>query len=203
MRYQGKISSWKDEQGFGFITPNAGGKPVFVHIKSFSNHKRRPELGEIVTYGISTDAKGRLSAANARFADGRTASINSNWSDNLLLIVAFLFLMMLFLAVLFRLLPSFVFGLSTFLSIFTFAVYAMDKSAARKGMWRTQEDTLHLFALFGGWPGALIAQKLLRHKSKKLSFQLIFWMTVIVNCAALGWLCTASGKQFISHLVFN
>ncbi len=201
MRYQGKISSWKDEQGFGFITPNAGGKPVFVHIKSFSNNKRRPELGEVVTYGLSTDAKGRLSAANARFAVERTASADSNWSDNLLLIVAVLFLMLLFLAVLFRLLPSFVFGVSIVLSIITFAVYAIDKSAARKGMWRTPEDKLHLFALFGGWPGALIAQKLLRHKSRKLSFQMFFWMTVIVNCAALAWLCTASGKQFISALL--
>lgn len=201
MRYQGKISSWKDEQGFGFITPSAGGKPVFVHIKSFSNNKRRPELGEVVTYSLHTDAKGRLSAANARFAVERTASVNSNGSDNLLLIVAVLFLMMLFLGVLFRLLPSFVFGVSIVLSIITYAVYAMDKSAARKGVWRTQEDTLHLFAVFGGWPGALIAQKLLRHKSRKLSFQLFFWMTVIVNCAALAWLCTASGKQFVSVLL--
>ncbi len=201
MRYQGNISSWKDEQGFGFITPNAGGKPVFVHIKSFSNHRRRPELGEIVTYGLSTDAKGRLSAANVRFAVERAVSADSNWSDNTLLMAAVLFLMMLFLAVLFRLLPSFVFGISIVLSIITFAVYAMDKSAAKKGMWRIQEDTLHLFALLGGWPGALIAQKLLRHKSRKLSFQLFFWMTVIVNCAALAWLCTAAGKQFASALL--
>lgn len=198
MRYQGKITSWKDEQGFGFITPNAGGKPVFVHIKSFSNLRRRPEPGELVSYALSTDAKGRLSAANAKFIDQRTVSAAPTWSDNLQLIVAVFFLMILFLAVLFRLLPSFVFGLSIVLSIITFAIYAMDKLAARKGMWRIKEDTLHLFALFGGWPGALIAQKLLRHKSKKLAFQLIFWMTVVLNCFALGWLCTVAGKQFVS-----
>jgi hypothetical protein len=26
-RYQGKITSWKGEQGFGFIAPNGGGLP--------------------------------------------------------------------------------------------------------------------------------------------------------------------------------
>jgi cold shock CspA family protein len=64
MRHQGKITSWKDEQGFGFITPNAGGKQVFVHINAFSSRQRRPDLNEIVTYQLNTDAKGRV------FADG-------------------------------------------------------------------------------------------------------------------------------------
>jgi uncharacterized membrane protein YsdA (DUF1294 family) len=50
------------------------------------------------------------------------------------------------------------------------------------------EQTLHVFALLGGWPGALVAQRWLRHKSKKASFQVAFWVTVVVNCVALGWL---------------
>lgn len=55
MRYQGKITDWKDEQGFGFITPNDGGSKVFVHTKSFRNRQRRPEVREIVTYEQTTD----------------------------------------------------------------------------------------------------------------------------------------------------
>jgi len=70
-------------------------------------------------------------------------------------------------------------------SIIAFAVYAIDKSAAHNGRWRTRESTLHLLALIGGWPGALIAQKVLRHKSKKQSFQVIYWITVTVNCTVL------------------
>ena len=50
MRRQGKIATWKDQQGFGFIAPDDGGEQIFVHIKSFSNRQRRPIGNEIVTY---------------------------------------------------------------------------------------------------------------------------------------------------------
>ena len=49
MRYQGKITNWKDEQGFGFVTPNGGGKDVFLHVKSFSRSKKRPVGNELVS----------------------------------------------------------------------------------------------------------------------------------------------------------
>ena len=69
-----------------------------------------------------------------------------------------------------------------------FVAYGADKSAAKSGRWRTPESTLHLLALVGGWPGALIAQRVFRHKSRKASFQIVFLFTVVVNCAALLWL---------------
>jgi uncharacterized membrane protein YsdA (DUF1294 family) len=66
-------------------------------------------------------------------------------------------------------------------------VYAADKAAARRDDWRTPERTLHLLGLAGGWPGALVAQTLFRHKTRKMSFRLVFWITVAVNCGALVW----------------
>ncbi len=71
-------------------------------------------------------------------------------------------------------------------SVATFAVYAQDKSAARAGRRRTPERTLLLLGLAGGWPGALAAQRLLRHKSAKQSFLARFWLTVFLNLAALA-----------------
>ena len=68
----------------------------------------------------------------------------------------------------------------------TFAAYAADKSAARNGQRRIRERTLHLCAFAGGWPGALAAQMLLRHKTRKQPFQIIFWLTVLLHCGALG-----------------
>jgi uncharacterized membrane protein YsdA (DUF1294 family) len=66
-----------------------------------------------------------------------------------------------------------------------FVAYAADKNAARNGARRTPESTLHVLALAGGWPGALIAQAVLRHKTQKASFRAVFWLTVAANCAAL------------------
>lgn len=73
------------------------------------------------------------------------------------------------------------------MSLATFIAYAYDKSSARNRRWRTQERDLHLMSLFGGWPGALIAQRLFRHKTAKMEFLVTFWLSVVVNCAVLGW----------------
>lgn len=72
-------------------------------------------------------------------------------------------------------------------SVVTFMAYAWDKAAAECGAWRTPENTLHTFALLGGWPGALLAQAWLRHKSSKGSFRWVFWCTVLLNVAGLAW----------------
>jgi uncharacterized membrane protein YsdA (DUF1294 family) len=84
-------------------------------------------------------------------------------------------------------------GLYAAASFVTFMVYGFDKSAAMHDRWRTSESRLHLLALVGGWPGALLAQGLLRHKSSKASFQLVFWITVVLNCGLLVWLLSSAG----------
>jgi len=86
-------------------------------------------------------------------------------------------------------------------SLAAFSAYALDKSAARNGRWRTKESTLHLIGLAGGWPGALAAQRLLRHKSSKQSFQIAFWATVILNCCAFAWFVTDSGSMALRSIL--
>jgi uncharacterized membrane protein YsdA (DUF1294 family) len=85
------------------------------------------------------------------------------------------------------------------LSFITFAAYAFDKSAARKGHSRIREAALHLLGLAGGWPGALIARQALPHKSRKASFRKVFWATVVINCALLVWLLTESGRTILER----
>lgn len=73
------------------------------------------------------------------------------------------------------------------MSVLTLLVYALDKAAARRQRQRTPEKTLHLLSLAGGWPGAMLAQLLLRHKTVKQPFLRWFWLTVALHVAGLGW----------------
>ena len=65
-------------------------------------------------------------------------------------------------------------------------MYRTDKVAAVNGQWRTSETTLHVIALLSGWPGALVARRVFRHKTTKEPFRTIFWCTVVANCLALA-----------------
>ena len=87
------------------------------------------------------------------------------------------------------------------LSLLTFVVYAIDKSKAKRSVWRIPEKTLHLLSLVGGWPGALLAQQLLRHKSSKTSFRIVFWLTLCLNLVVIGWLFSATGNELVRSLV--
>lgn len=82
-------------------------------------------------------------------------------------------------------------------------MYAKDKSAAEWDKWLTSESTLHTISLLGGWPGAKIAQSFLRHKSKKHSFRITYWVTVIANCGALYWLITPKGSMWLKGILKN
>ena len=83
--------------------------------------------------------------------------------------------------------PSMILGIYCGASILTFLVYAFDKSAAKRGGRRICEKTLHLLSLAGGWPGAIVAQQLLQHKSTKQDFRFVFWITVILNIGIVAW----------------
>ncbi len=201
MRYQGKLSNWKDEKGFGFIAPDGGGRQVFVHVKAFSNRQRRPVGGEAVTYELKTDNKGRLRADRVVFAGKRVPLVKASGHSNVSIILAVTFLVFVAGSVYAGRLPIAVLWLYLIAGVVAFAAYAFDKSAARNDRWRVRESTLHLFALAGGWPGALVAQRIVRHKTKKRSFQVVFWTTAVVNCSALGWLFSSSGSEALRSVL--
>ena len=97
-------------------------------------------------------------------------------------------------------LPAMTLPLALLLSLVTFFVYWLDKHAAQTGQWRTSENTLHLFSLLGGWPGAWCAQQALRHKSSKASFLFTYWATVALHC---GLLAMALFNQRLQGLLQN
>ncbi|MBF0646788.1 DUF1294 domain-containing protein [Desulfuromonas acetoxidans] len=203
MRKRGTITSWNKDKGYGFILPNSGSKQIFVHIKDFSNRHRQPEVEQLVNYSESVDRQGRPCAINAtRVGDG-TEKIGSKKAAKLPITIAILFLGVVAASVFVGDLPIYIFIAYIALSIITYFTYAFDKSAAQKGAWRTQESTLHLFSMAGGWPGALIAQQILRHKNQKESFRFVFWVTSALNLFVLIWLFSANGSKFLKSLLQN
>ena len=203
MRFKGKITTWNDEKGFGFITPSAGGKQVFIHISAFSNRNRRPEINQLVTYISSTDKQGRPRAEKATLTGDKPRTKERRNKGSLSILGSGFFLAVVGIFVLAGKIPAFILALYMAASLITFFVYAVDKSAAQKGAWRTSESILHLLSLAGGWPGALIAQQKLRHKSKKQSFRFVFWITVLLNVSVLIWLLTRDGAITLQSLIIS
>jgi uncharacterized membrane protein YsdA (DUF1294 family) len=157
----------------------------------------------LVTFNPITDERGRLRATDATLVDAVSGESRAEGQkkvrqDNLILpmiIVLIAFFCLVAYAVHTLKIPTWILGLYISLSLLTFIVYARDKFAAKHGAWRTRENTLHLLSLLGGWPGAMIAQRSLHHKSRKTSFKVVFWITVALNCASLGFLLTPEGEN--------
>jgi uncharacterized membrane protein YsdA (DUF1294 family)/cold shock CspA family protein len=189
MRFKGKISEWNDDRGFGFIVPSEGGERVFCHIKAFTERSARPEIGKIVTYDLAEDDRGRPRATQIRYSGvARQPPVASPPLQSSLpqaIVGASVFLAVIAALVATGRAPWWVLAWYLVLSAVTFMLYGWDKVSARGGHWRTQEWTLNSLALLGGWPGGWIAQYAWRHKSRKTSFQVKFWLATLVNVGVL------------------
>lgn len=194
MKSKGKITDWNDKKGFGFITPIGGGSAVFVHISAFPRG-RRPALNNQVTYVTAPDKQNRLCAHKVMLLGAaRYSSVLSRGFPLAFAAVA------AFFAGLIALYHNDVLPLLAvvgYVSVSTalLAMYGWDKSKAKSGGQRTAEATLHLFALAGGWPGALLAQHLFKHKTRKQPFQTIFWCVVTIHCVGLAWWAYSGGVE--------
>ena len=69
----------------------------------------------------------------------------------------------------------------------TFAAYGWDKWCAAKSRSRVPESTLHVLEAFGGWPGALVAMRMFRHKTLKWSFKLVTFSIALAHVVGWAW----------------
>ena len=203
MRFDGTIKTWNDDRGFGFITPTQGGQEIFVHIKAFRGRGFRPKVGQAVTFEVELNPEGKkrakavepLRPARTPSSPGRTGS--AQWGTATYFVIPAFLLLYVAVAVLWRV-PGWVAGVYLGASLLAFVLYAADKSAAQAEGWRVAESTLLLVGLVGGWPGAIVAQQTLRHKSSKRSFRDAFWGSVAIN--VLGFLVIFSplGQRLVA-----
>lgn len=201
MQLKGKIIKWNGEKAFGFVAPFAGGKQIFIHLSAFRNRARLPQLNDVVTFTVSKDKDGRYRAEDARYAGEKLTKKQKSNVSNFSIVLAIGFLIAMTLSSYMGYLPKQIKYAYYALSVITFFSYAYDKFKAKRNRWRTPESTLHFLAMLGGWPGATLAQQLLRHKSSKTEFRQIFWLTVIINLAVLGWLLSSYGADVLALIV--
>lgn len=197
MRRVGTIVEWNDERGFGFVVPDGGGDRAFLHISAFDRRGDRPFDGALVSYEVDLDERKRPQARAVRFVNvsPRPSSGGFPWRAG----VGILVLAVLGAGYVTGRLPMLLAGTYGAASLVAFAMYWIDKSAARNDRWRTPESKLHVVGLLGGWPGALLAQDVFRHKSRKVDFQIVFWIVVIANVAIVVWLMKSGNLRVMER----
>ncbi|OCH13504.1 DUF1294 domain-containing protein [Aliivibrio fischeri] len=192
---KGRVVEWNDSKGYGFISALNGELKVFLHISTLKNKNRRPKVGDEVSFDINEEIKGRFNANNVSIAGANTIPST--------IMFCFIYLVLASVALVMFNGEKMFLVLYLGMSLLTYVMYAIDKNAAKKGNWRTPENTLHVLSLLGGWPGALFAQNQFRHKSKKQPFKTILWITIFVNIGAFTWTFTSSGTMFVQNIIGN
>ncbi len=185
MRFEGVVKFWNDDRGVGFIAPGQGPQEVFVYIKVFKGLRIRPQLGQRVIFQVEVGPKGgafngELVQYPGRATHGVHRKGFQRWGVGSLLTLPVL-LVVLLAGYMLGHAPRWSLWVYPVASALIFSVYASDKSAAKNGTWRRAEKKRYLLAFIGGWPGALVAQKVLRHKSSKAGIRAVFWGTVVLN----------------------
>ena len=204
VRFEGTLTQWNDERGFGHVQPTLGGEPVFVHISAWPKGAGRPRLQQAVSFEVETGPKGKR-ARHVRIVQVRRTqtpsarAVRARWGTATLFALPAFLVVFTVVSVLWRP-PMWVGALYGVATALTFIVYAADKAAAARGGWRTSESTLHLLSLVGGWPGALVAQQVLRHKSTKREFRQVFWATVVSNQVCFVVLASPAGRAWLDRL---
>lgn len=202
MRFEGTLKTWNDERGFGFIAPSQGGQDVFVHIKAFPARGARPAVGLAVSFEVELNREGKKRARAVRplrpaaRARRRSPAGPAQWGTATYFAIPVFMVLYLAIAIFWKV-PGWVGGLYLAASVLALLVYANDKAAAEAGRQRVPESTLLLLGLAGGWPGAIVAQQVLRHKSIKVPFRAAFWGSVLVNVAGFVVLSAPPIRRFV------
>lgn len=184
MKKAGRIKSWNAEKGYGFIDVHADLKDVFFHVTALQTRSVQPKPGDRVSFEMTRAKDGRMQAVGVAIVGAAKSGkdTGASWLPALLGLAA---LVGIVVSAFGGYLPRQVGIVCVVASIVAFVAYAVDKARASRNAWRIRETSLQLISLCGGWPGALAAQHLLRHKNRKPGFQVTFWATVALNIGAV------------------
>ena len=185
----GEIVYWNDDKGFGFIRYATDKPNLFFHVSSFAYHHRRPARGDLVVFSTG-EHKGKLQATRVLLAEDQSHLTDDSIIDvhdvrpHFLEAVIYVMLIVVF----FEILAIVAWPLaisSLIISVLTAILFVIDKRAAIRNGYRIPETSLLLAVILGGWPGALLARPLLRHKTRKTRFISLFWASIVIYFFAL------------------
>ena len=185
---QGEIIRFDAAKGFGFIKVAGQEKDIFIH-QSEVNGGVRLRDGMRVEFETQSTAKG-LRAVNVRVSGaGAPAQVRrSDANPYTLFSIVALVIIGAARALVYFLFGSFwLLGYLIGINLAAFGLYGYDKSAAQAGRLRVPERVLHGLELFGGTPGAFIAQRVFHHKTRKVSYRIVFWLIFAVQVAVIAW----------------
>ena len=214
MQLSGTVVFWRDDKGFGFVLCEQNQQKLFFHIRDLVSGNARPQVGDKINFSLQQDKQGRDIAASWSFTSDKTLTcpkpyrlpvsddaIDIRYANQIALLFRLSFLAAVVIALLYGQLIYVLPLLYVEASLFTYWLYKADKEAAiaRHGN-RLAEESLQLFSLIGGWPGAYIAQQQLAHKRSKIPFRREFGFVIAGNALLVMWLLSPWGQQFLARM---
>jgi len=213
MQLSGTVVFWRDDKGFGFVVCEQNQQKLFFHIRDLVSGSARPEKGDKIRFALQQDKQGRDIAAPWAFITAKDVAlpigqqqsmpddaIDIRYANQIALLFRLSFLAAVIMALLYGQLIYVLPLLYIEASLFTYWLYKADKEAAiaRHGN-RLAEESLQLFSLIGGWPGAYVAQLQLAHKRSKTSFRREFGFVIAGNALLVIWLLSPWGQAFLAR----
>lgn len=222
MQLTGTVVFWRDDKGFGFVLCQQDQQKYFFHIRDKASGaatgNARPLAGDQLSFTLGKDKQGRpvannwLLSATSPEREAQTTSLRHQTAQAQSpqqIAQASLFALFFRLSFLAAVIIALLYGKLIYIlpllyaeaSLMTYWLYKTDKEAAIAGHGnRLTEESLQLFALIGGWPGAYIAQRTLAHKRSKISFRREFGFVILGNAMLVSWLLSPWGQGFLSRM---
>jgi uncharacterized membrane protein YsdA (DUF1294 family)/cold shock CspA family protein len=200
-RHEGRLVSWDDPRGFGFIEAAGLSAPVFVHMKFLRSRHQRPVVGDVLRFSLGTGRDGKEAAADVEIvgAAPKQAPPPPSIADISRLFAALAILIGAIVAYQFAGAPLWFPALYFVMSLGSGLAYWLDKYFARENRPRVRETSLHMADAFFGIAGGLFAQHVFRHKTRKAAFRAITRLIFIAHATLIA--LVLGGLVRLPHMI--
>ncbi|KGY07542.1 DUF1294 domain-containing protein [Vibrio sinaloensis] len=191
MAIQGTISEWNHHKGYGYISVDDQEAQVRFDLFDFEAFGHPPRLRDRVQFRLAEDEQGALKAVH----------VERQFVFSFPLAVAIWFVSTMVASVFLLNFPPVVLVGAIALSTVTYLIYSVDKQAQHTGGSQVPDMVFYLLNLFGGWPGALLAQSILHHKYTNVEFRFLFWTSITLNIGFYCWTLTYEGSMALASII--